>query len=57
MILLLDDNEEIYDLYRIDFARPQYIVIDRDMRITYKSSMPNTKSNAEQEVLDILREQ
>ena len=54
MVLLLDDNEEIYDLYRIDFARPQYIVIDRDMTITYKSSMPNTKYDAEQEVLELL---
>ena len=54
--LLLDDNDDIYDLYRIDYARLQYIVIDRDMTIMYKSSMPNTKDDAEQEVLELLAE-
>ena len=54
-IILQDDHEDVYDLYRVDDFRPQYIVLDRDMTIVYKGSRPNSKEEAEDEVLSLLQ--
>jgi len=54
VILLRDLNEEVYDAYKKDHLRPQYIVIDREMTIIYKASLGNGKDLAEEQVLELL---
>ena len=54
VVLVLDEAGFVYDEYKLDDTRPQYIVIDRDMTIIYKNSTPSGKSPAEQQVLSLL---
>ena len=57
VVLLEDEGNIVYDQYKIDNFRPQYIVIDRDMNVVFKSSMPSGKSEASAVVLDLLNNQ
>ena len=54
VVLILDEAGVVYDEYKMDDSRPQYIVIDQDMTIVYKNSTPSGKSPAEQQVLSLL---
>ena len=53
-VILLDEGEQIYNLYKKDNARPQYIVIDRDMTVVYKASMPDGRYTSQDVVLELL---
>ena len=54
VVLILDEAGFVYDEYKMDDYRPQYIVIDQDMTVVYKNSTPSGKSPAEQQVLSLL---
>ena len=53
-VLILDEAGIVYDEYKMDDYRPQYIVIDQDMTIVYKDSTPSGKSPSEEQVLSLL---
>jgi hypothetical protein len=53
-VLLLDAKDEVYANYKIDDYRPQYIVIDKDMTVVFKSSQPPSRAEAQQFVESIL---
>ena len=57
VILLADVENTVYDDYKIDNFRPQYVVIDQEMNVVFKSSMPSGKSEASALVLELLNNQ
>ena len=55
VVLLLDAEQKVFDGYKKDQFHPKYVVIDRDMTIVYKSSLPDGKQPAELEMLRLLQ--
>ena len=51
VVLLLDNNQSVFNNYKEGGTRPQYIVIDADMNVVLKT--PN-KRTAEDKILEIL---
>lgn len=54
VLLLLDENSLVFEKYKINHYRPQFIVIDKDMTIVYKGYLPDGKQEAEEIVLSLL---
>ncbi len=54
VVLLHDAEDLVYEDYKRDNARPQYIVIDQNMMIVFKGSMPNNMLVAEEVVRSLL---
>ena len=53
-VLLKDEQEEIFNLYKHDSLRPQYILIDSDLTVLFKSSLPDAKAQAQRMILERL---
>ena len=54
-LILLDEGEQVYDLYRKDNGRPQYVVIDRDMTVVFKASTTEGRESSQEQVLQLLQ--
>ena len=54
VLLLLDENSLVFEEYKLNHYRPQFIVIDRDMSIVYKGYLTDGKQQAEDTVLSLL---
>ena len=52
--LLLDERSQVFDEYKINHYRPQFLVLDRDMSIAYKGYLTEGKQQAEDTVLSLL---
>ena len=54
VLLLLDENSLVFEEYKLNHYRPQFIVIDTDMSIAYKGALTDGKQEAEDTVLSLL---
>ena len=54
VVLLLDNTSSVYNTFKMDNSRPQYVVMDRDMRIVFKGRGASGKQQAEEAVLEAL---
>ena len=54
VIILNDADNEVWEQYRSDMYKPQYIVIDRDLTVIFKGVGPDAVDAAESTVLELI---
>ena len=57
VVLLLDNTSSVYNTFKLDNSRPQYVVMDQDMRILFKGRGTTGSQEAKEVILSILNEE
>ena len=57
VVLLLDNTSSVYNTFKLDNSRPQYVVMDQGMNILLKGKGSNGKQQAEALILELLTNQ
>ena len=54
VLILNDSQEEVWEQYRSDIYKPQFVVIDQELTVVYKGVGPEGVQPSETMVLELL---